>query len=101
MCEENLSPFFFPVLLGQAPRRGIRYLNILVLESGLVDFVIRGQGELSFLELIEAAETLRPSPIPLPEGEGFLDYPNSVTETEFDLNLKFEIRSLITGLSPK
>jgi radical SAM superfamily enzyme YgiQ (UPF0313 family) len=27
-----------------------------VLESGLVDFVIRGQGELSFLELIEAAE---------------------------------------------
>jgi anaerobic magnesium-protoporphyrin IX monomethyl ester cyclase len=28
----------------------------VVLDSGLVDFVIRGQGELSFLELIEAAE---------------------------------------------
>src|SRR5262245_38044985 len=28
----------------------------VVLNSGLVDFVIRGQGELSFLELIEAAE---------------------------------------------
>ena len=27
-----------------------------VLESGFVDFVIRGQGELSFLELVEALE---------------------------------------------
>ncbi|HLH30077.1 MAG TPA: radical SAM protein [Terriglobia bacterium] len=29
----------------------------VVLQSGFVDFVIRGQGELSFLELIEALET--------------------------------------------